>query len=109
MDPSPLVDDPRYAHRSRAPARGLCLARRRPHREIAHHLGSTGSITEVPRSRRSRSTGWRSTSTDSVRLSTPASTGPTISVGNNILAENQNIGYKIFMSVRDREELWSTL
>ena len=37
MDPSSLLDGPRHAHRGRASARGLCLARRRPQREIAHH------------------------------------------------------------------------
>ena len=38
MDPSSLLDDPRHAHRSRASARGLCLARRRPHGEVARRM-----------------------------------------------------------------------
>jgi hypothetical protein len=50
MDPSSLLDDPRHAHRSRAPARDLCLARRRPHGEVAPNLGSTGSVTDASRS-----------------------------------------------------------
>ena len=35
---------------ARTPARGLCLARRRPHGEVAPNLGSTGSVTDVSRS-----------------------------------------------------------
>ena len=36
MDPSSLLDDPRHAHRARAPARGLRLARGRSQREVSH-------------------------------------------------------------------------
>ena len=43
IDPSSRLDEPRHAHRSGASARGLCLARGQPHREIAGHLGSNRS------------------------------------------------------------------
>ena len=46
MDSSSAVDGPRHAHRRRAFARGLCLARRRSQRKIAHRKVNSASGVE---------------------------------------------------------------
>ena len=49
MDSSSLLDDPRHAHGRRASARGLCLARGRPHGAIAHRRVKSRRLTTAGR------------------------------------------------------------